>query len=176
MNVVLIGYRGTGKSTVARHLSQALGYQVVSLDEEIVRRAGQPIPAIVADRGWDGFRDLEEQVCRSCAAGERLILDCGGGVVEREANHSALRNAGPVFWLTASPEVIVRRIESGDQRPSLTGDRSFTDEVEQVLERRIPLYRRLATVEVSTEHRTPAQVAAEIAGHVSRANGRSRAK
>jgi len=163
VNVVLIGYRGTGKSTVARELAKLLGYEVISLDEQIVCRAGQPIPDIVADRGWDGFRDLEEQVCRSCAAGDGRILDCGGGVVEREANASVLRASGPVFWLTASVGAIVRRIQGDDQRPSLTGSRSFTAEVSEVLARRIPLYRKLSNFEVSTDGRSPSDIAAEIA-------------
>ena len=168
MNVVLIGYRGTGKSTVARELAPLLGHEVISLDEQIVRRAGQPIPAIVADRGWDGFRDLEEEVCRICAAGDGRILDCGGGVVERAPNAPVLRASGPVFWLTASVEAIVRRIQGDDQRPSLTGSQSFTQEVSEVLARRIPLYRALANFEVATDGRSPSEIAAEIVAHLRR--------
>ena len=62
MNVVLVGYRGTGKSVVARLLGNALGLQVVSLDAKLVEEAGKPIPEVVAERGWPGFRDLEEEI------------------------------------------------------------------------------------------------------------------
>jgi shikimate kinase len=162
VNVVLVGYRGTGKSAVGAVLSRALGLEVVSLDAEIVRAAGKPIPEIVQERGWPGFRDLEEQVVRDAAARDGYVIDCGGGVIEREANFAVLRAAGSVFWLKASTETIVRRIQGDDQRPSLTGQKSFTDEVAEVLERRTPLYRRIAHHEVDTDSRTVEQVAAEI--------------
>ena len=151
MNVVLIGYRGTGKSAVAAHLAGRLGLEVISLDAEIERRAGQPIPAIVAAVGWPGFRDLEEEVVRTIAAGDGQVIDCGGGVVEREANFGVLRAAGPVVWLKAAPDTIVRRIRGDDQRPSLTGTKSFTDEVSEVLARRTPLYERLGQFQVETD-------------------------
>ena len=166
MNVVLVGYRGTGKSTVAGLVAQALGYEVINLDAEIVRRAGRSIPDLVAERGWEGFRDLEEEVCRSCAQEPGRVVDCGGGVVEREANFEVLRNAGRVFWLTATVATIVERIQGDDQRPSLTGTKSFTEEVSEVLERREPLYRKLAHVAVPTDGRTPAELAAEIVERV----------
>ena len=162
MNVVLVGYRGTGKSSVASLLASRLRRPVIGLDAEIVRRAGKGVPEIVAERGWDGFRDLEEEVCRSAAAAQDAIIDCGGGVVERERNVEVLRGAGIVFWLSASPRTIVGRIEGDDQRPSLTGSQSFTDEVVEVLERRIPRYRRMAHHEVSTDDRSVEEVAGEI--------------
>ena len=162
MNVVLVGYRGTGKSAVAEILAQQLGLQVASLDAEIVRLAGKPIPEIVQEGGWPAFRDLEEQVVRAAASRDGWIIDCGGGVIEREANFSVLRAAGPVFWLTASTETIVRRIQGDDQRPSLTGQKSFTDEVAEVLERRTPLYRRMAHHQIDTDARSVEEVAAEI--------------
>jgi shikimate kinase len=162
VNVVLVGYRGTGKSAVAEILAQQLGWQVANLDAEIVRLAGKPIPEIVQKSGWPAFRDLEEQVVRAAASRDGWIIDCGGGVIEREANFSVLRAAGPVFWLTASTETIVRRIQGDDQRPSLTGQKSFTDEVAEVLERRTPLYRRMAHHQIDTDARSVEEVAAEI--------------
>ncbi len=162
MNVVLIGYRGTGKSTIARLLAERLGLQVVSLDEEIQKRAGQTIPEIVKERGWPGFRDLEEEVVEAFSKRDGLVLDCGGGVIEREANFDRLRSAGPVFWLKASVPTIVERIAGDDQRPSLTGTKSFTEEVAEVLQRREPLYGRLADHEIETDNRTPDQIADEI--------------
>ena len=122
----------------------ALDLEVVSLDAELVRRAGKGVPEIVAERGWPGFRDLEEEVVRDHARQDGRVIDCGGGVVEREANFAQLRAAGPVVWLRAAPATIVRRIQGDTERPSLTGAKSFTDEVVEVLARREPLYRRLA--------------------------------
>jgi shikimate kinase len=162
VNVVLIGYRGTGKSAVAVQLGASLQLKVVSLDGEIERRAGQRIPQIVEQRGWPGFRDLEEDVVRTFAARDGQVLDCGGGVVEREGNFEVLRRAGRVFWLKAAPATIVARIAGDDQRPSLTGKKSFTDEVEEVLQRRTPLYRRLAHHEVDTDSSSVTEVAQAV--------------
>ena len=162
MNLVLVGYRGTGKTAVAALLAARRGLEVVHVDAEIERRAGQPIPQIVAEVGWPGFRDLEEEIVRTFATRDGLVLDCGGGVVEREANFAVLRRAGPVIWLKASVATIVQRIAGDSQRPSLTGTKSFTDEVAEVLERRTPLYQRISHSEVDTDSRTVAEVAAEI--------------
>ena len=162
MNVVLIGYRGTGKSSVAERVAAGLGYGVASLDREIVARAGMSVPEIVSAQGWPGFRDIEERICREACARERVVIDCGGGVVERPANATALRAAGVVFWLKARVDTIVARIQGDTERPSLTGRGSFTDEVAEVLARRAPLYRAAAHHEVDTDSRTPAEIAGEI--------------
>ena len=163
MNLVLIGYRGTGKSTVARLLSQQLGRDVVSLDQEIVRDVGRSIPEIVAEHGWPHFRDIEAAVTRRVAARDGLIIDAGGGVILRRENVDALRHHGRLFWLKASVPVIVARIESGTERPPLTAGKSFTDEVEEVLRERTPLYAAAAHYQVDTDDRTADAVAEEVA-------------
>jgi shikimate kinase len=173
MNLVLIGYRGTGKSAIARKLGGLLHRQVVCLDEEITRTAGMPIPDIVAAHGWSHFRDVEEQVCREFAAKQDIIIDCGGGVVEREANFTSLRAGGKVFWLRATPTTIVGRIGGDTARPSLTGTKTFTEEVEEVLQRRTPLYERLAHATIDTDGRSLDDLAATIARRFGAANEKS---
>jgi shikimate kinase len=163
VNLVLIGYRGTGKSAIARRLATLLGRQVVSLDQEIIGLAGMSIPNIVAAHGWNHFRDLEEKVCRTFGSQDGIIIDCGGGVVEREANAKALRAGGKVFWMRATPTTIVGRIGGDNARPSLTGSKSFTEEVEEVLGRRTPLYERLAHAVIDTDGRSLDDLAATIA-------------
>lgn len=162
-NLVLIGYRGTGKSSVACLVGRLLERPVVSLDEEIVRRAGKPIPEIVQAMGWLGFRDLESAVCRECASLSGRILDCGGGVVEREENARILGASGRVFWLVAAVDTIVHRIAGGTDRPALTTGQSFLEEVAEVLARRTPLYSAMAQHHVVTDGRSVEAVAAEIA-------------
>jgi shikimate kinase len=162
VNIILVGYRGTGKSAVARELAHAMGLIVVSLDVELQRKVGKSIPEIVEEIGWPGFRDREEEIVRTFAAEDGQVLDCGGGVIEREANFAQLRSAGIVIWLTASIPTIVARIGPDDQRPSLTGTKSFTDEVEDVLQRRIPRYQRIAHHEVENDGRTIKEVVREI--------------
>jgi shikimate kinase len=162
VNVVLVGYRGTGKSAIAGRVAQELGLRVVSLDAELVRAAGQSIPEIVEARGWAGFRDLEEEIVRTFAARDGQVIDCGGGVVERENNFQVLRASGTVFWLTATVPTIVERIQGDTERPSLTGTKSFTEEVAEVLARRRPLYQRIAHHEIATDDRQLDAIATEI--------------
>jgi len=161
-NVVLIGYRGTGKSHVARELGGWLRWAVVGMDAELVKRAGMPIKDLVAKHGWPHFRDLEQSLCEELSRGNQRIIDCGGGVIEREANIQALRGCGTVFWLRAKPSTIISRIGGDDQRPSLTGTKSFTDEVVEVLERRAPLYARAAHVAIDTDEAPPSVIARRI--------------
>lgn len=163
MNLVLVGYRGTGKSAIAAKLGKLLSLPRVSLDEEIVREAGKPIPEIVAASGWPFFRDMEERICRKFGGQDGLVIDCGGGVVEREANFESLRARGRVFWLRAVPATIVARIGGDQQRPSLTGSKSFTEEVEEVLARREPLYQRIAHEHIDTDGRNVDDLAGVIA-------------
>lgn len=163
MNVVLIGYRGTGKSTIARLLGERLGMKVVSLDQEIVRQAGKPIPQIVSEQGWPHFRDLESEVTKRIAARDHVIIDAGGGVILRPENVQNLRRNGKVFWLRASVASIVSRIEAGNERPALTAGKSFTDEVEDVLRERTPLYQAAADHQIDTDALNAEEAANEIA-------------
>jgi shikimate kinase len=148
MNVVLIGYRGTGKSSVGRILATRLGRDLMSTDAEIVRRANLSIPDIVSQYGWDYFRDLEATVCQDISSKDGQIIDTGGGAI--------------LFWLTADVKTIVSRIGGDMGRPSLTGIKSFTEEIEEVLRERTPKYQAAADHIIATEGRTPTQVADQI--------------
>lgn len=162
MNIVLIGYRGTGKSAVGALLSRLLGMQLVGMDAEIIRRAGISIPEIVERYGWPGFRDMESELARELAGRDNLVIDTGGGIIERPENIEALKARGRIFWLKASVDTIVSRIQGDGSRPALTVGKTFTDEVEEVLERRTPGYKSASQHEIDTDHSTPEQVAARI--------------
>lgn len=158
MNIVLIGYRGTGKSTVGKVLAARLSRPVVSTDAEIVRRAGRTVPEIVAQHGWDHFRDLESTVCQDFAARDGLIIDTGGGAILRPHNAECLKKTGTLFWLTASVTTIASRIGSDTQRPSLTGTKSFVEEIEEVLVVRNPKYQEAADHIIPTDGRSINQI------------------
>jgi shikimate kinase len=162
VNIVLIGYRGTGKSTVGRLLAVRLGRTLVSLDEEIVRMAGCGIPEIVAAFGWPHFRDLEASVVEKFSSIDRLVIDTGGGVILRQSNVDRLRRNGFLIWLTAPPAVIIERIQGETQRPALTPGKTFLEEVRDVLAEREPLYRAAADAVVDTSGVAPEEICAGI--------------
>ena len=159
MNIVLIGYRGTGKSTVGRLLAGRLGREFVSTDEEIVKRTRRTIPEIVAQQGWDYFRDLESDICRELGSRDQLIIDTGGGAILRAQNVEVLKKNGTLIWLTASVETITKRIGGDNQRPSLTGTKSFVDEIQDVLRERTPKYQAAAEHTIATDGLTTYQLA-----------------
>ena len=154
MNIVLIGYRGAGKSAVGRRLAARLGRKLVSTDAEIVKRAHRTIPEIVAQEGWEYFRDLESDICRELASRDQLVIDTGGGAILRTQNVEVLKKNGTVFWLEASVGTITKRIGRDTQRPSLTGTKSFVDEIQDVLQERTPKYQAAADHVIATDERS----------------------
>jgi shikimate kinase len=162
MNIVLIGYRGTGKTVVAELLARRLGMPCMGMDAQIVKKADMPIPEIVEKSGWPGFRDMESEVARELAGLDNIIIDTGGGVIERPENIEALQTSSLIFWLKASVNVIVSRIQEDAQRPALTTGKTFTEEVAEVLEQRTPKYKSAAHYEIDTDTLTPEQVAEKI--------------
>jgi len=162
MKLVLIGYRGTGKSTIARLLAAQLGWPVLSTDARIIEQAGRSIPDIVARDGWDHFRDLESAVCNTLTQQDRLVIDTGGGIILRPANVAALRSNGLVFWLTATVATIAQRIAGDTQRPSLTAGATFVEEIQEVLAERTPTYQAAADYHIATDHLPPEDIASDI--------------
>ncbi len=153
MNIVLIGYRGSGKSTVGPALAARLGWPFVDTDLIIEQRAGKTIREIFEHDGEPAFRDLESRVIAEVSASDRHVICAGGGAVLRPGNVAAMKRAGRVIWLTAPPETLWRRIQddprSRDTRPNLTG-MGGCEEVRRLLEERIPAYRRAADLELDT--------------------------
>jgi shikimate kinase len=166
--LALIGYRGSGKSTVGRILADRLHRTFLDCDLELEARSGRSISGIFAERGEGAFRDLEERTLDELlAASPEAIVATGGGAVLRERNRLLLRNFGFVVWLTAEEDELARRIEShrrqspAAERPPLTPAGTL-GEIVQVLAARTPLYRDLADLIVDTAGRKPEEVAAII--------------
>ncbi len=165
MNLVLIGYRATGKTTLARHLARRLDWDWIDADVEIERRAGKSIARIFAEQGEAAFRDLEAVVIADLCRRSRLVLAAGGGAPLREDSRRAMRTSGQVVWLTATPETILARM-SGDattlaRRPGLT-NRPPLEEIMHLLSIREPIYRKSAHLIVDTEGKSPEQLTDEI--------------
>jgi len=165
MNLILIGYRATGKTTLGRLLAERLGWEWIDADVEIERKAGKSIARIFADDGEPAFRDLEAAVIAELCRRQRLVLAAGGGAPLREESRRAMRHSGRVVWLVAQPETILTRM-SADQttagrRPNLT-DRDPLEEIIHLLGRREPIYRESAHLVVDTEGKSPERLVDEI--------------
>jgi shikimate kinase len=164
-SVALIGYRGTGKTTVAQRLAFLLGWDWIDADVEAEPRAEKSIAAIFADDGEPAFRELEGAVVAELCARRRVVFALGGGAVLRPANRAAMKQCGVVVWLQASVDSIEQRLSAdpvtATRRPNLTagGGRA---EIERLLAQRTPHYRECATLVVDTEGKDPADVAQEI--------------
>lgn len=165
MNLAMIGYRGTGKTTVARLLALRLGWTWVDTDVEVELRAAKPIVAIFAEDGEPAFRDLEAAVIEELAGREKLVLALGGGAVLRAKTREVLARSCFVVWLRASPRTLFSRLAAdaahAEQRPNLTASGGLA-EIEEVLTAREPLYRACASAEIDTEGRTPDEVAQAV--------------
>ena len=166
--IVLIGYRGSGKTTVGRIVAQRLGWEFVDVDEWIVGEAGCSIADIFANEGEAGFRAREARGVQWAIGQPGRVVSVGGGAVESDGNRAGLRNYGLAVWLDAPAEVLWERVRrdprSTGLRPDLAG--GGLAEVETTLARRRPLYAETAHVTVPTGGKLPAQVAAEIEGWV----------
>ncbi|MFT5525666.1 MAG: shikimate kinase [Pirellulaceae bacterium] len=166
MQVILIGYRGTGKSTVALLVAESLGLSWIDADDEIESRAGCTIKEIFAQDGEAAFRDLEQQVVADLVERDAIVIAMGGGAILREANRQAMaKAAGGVVWLQASVDSVYKRVTgdstTGARRPQLSGLSDYA-EIEDLMKKRQPLYRECADWEVATDAKTPPQIANEI--------------
>ncbi|MBN2584313.1 MAG: shikimate kinase [Planctomycetes bacterium] len=165
MNIVLTGYRCTGKTTVGRILSEKLGWPLVDTDTLIQERAGKSIDEIVAAGGWDAFRDAEAAVVKDVSAASHQVVSAGGGAILREENRAALKAGGKVVLLRADAETIWARMrgdaKTAAQRPDLT-DKGGLEEIKGLLAERKPLYERTADFAISSDRYEPEEVACRI--------------
>ncbi len=158
----LIGYRGTGKTTVGRLVAGRLGLPFLDADAELERLAGRPISEIFASNGEGYFRDLEGHTLQALTAGPPVVLATGGGAILRESNRRALRRFGVVVWLTAGADALVDRLRHAPgNRPALTAA-GLLAEIAGVLAARAPLYEEAADAVVATEGRGIVEVADAI--------------
>jgi shikimate kinase len=165
MNIVLMGYRCTGKTSAGRMLADRLGVAFHDTDDLVAGRADKPVRELVASEGWPVFRELEKEVIGDLAGTDGSVISLGGGAVLDAQNVEALKEKGLFVWLFADAETIMRRLEEDQSgsalRPSLTG-KPVDQEVPEVLGEREPIYRRIADLVVDTSRRTVEEVAAAI--------------
>lgn len=162
--MALVGFMGSGKSTVGRILARKLGWPLLDLDRKIEAHERRRIPEIFESSGEPYFRELEGRLLEEALSGgpgrsgDRRVIACGGGVVLGERNRKLLREAATVF-LREDPRVLYRRTR-GSGRPLGTGSR---EEFERRYAGRLPYYEEVAGLVVDCDRRPPARVAGEVA-------------
>lgn len=157
----LIGFMGTGKTTVGQALAEELGVVLYDTDAEIVQAEGRPIAELFAERGEAYFRSLEHAMLTELSQREPAVITTGGGAVLSEANRELMNSSGDVVNLTASVDEIVRRVGQDANRPLLQSDTGLRARVEELLQARTGLY-DFANWTVDTTGRSIRSITAEI--------------
>jgi shikimate kinase len=165
MNIFLIGYRCTGKSTVGRRVADELNWKFVDADAELVSDQGRSIAQIVSQSGWEDFRRIEKTVLARLCKLENQVIATGGGVVLDRENVQCMKNNGPVIWLRASADTIYKRMTQDQNtvasRPALTDKRTWNEILETISERQ-PLYAAAMNGYVETDGKTIEGVCTEV--------------
>ncbi len=168
MNVYLIGYRGSGKTSVAKPLAELLGWETIDSDNEIEALAGTTISEIFASEGESGFRKLEAAVIEGICMLDSTIVSLGGGAILDTRTRKRIRETGKVAWLQIAADTAHHRItgdkKSADQRPDLTQSGGIR-EIEQMLEIRTPIYQSCAELTLDANKASPEQLATRIFDH-----------
>ena len=157
MSIVLIGYRGCGKTSIGRKLADRLWQPFVDTDDLVVRTAGKNIKEIFEQDGEERFRQLEAEAIKEAAKLEEHVIALGGGGATRQENVKVLRDAGhKLIYLRCEPPELFRRIQmdpnTGTSRPALTKQGGGIDEIRAVMAEREPAYRAAAQAELDVTH------------------------
>lgn len=160
-HIYLIGFMGTGKSTVSRNLAEITGYLEWDTDYEISEKENLSIPKIFEKYGESGFRQLETQTLREILLREPSIISCGGGMVLAEENIELMKKSGIVILLLATPETILSRVKNGKERPVLNGHMNV-EYIEELMKRREAYYEAAQDQKVVTDGKQPQEIAVEI--------------
>ena len=165
-NIILVGFMASGKTSVGRALAERTGWTLVDADDVIAARAGKPIHRIFSEDGEPAFRELERQVIADLCAGERQVIASGGGAFVSEQNREVMLSGGQVFFLSASPATILRRVREEDAggpiRPLLAVDDPEA-RIAELLAQRMPAYAQ-AHRTVDTDALTAEGAAEQIVG------------
>jgi shikimate kinase len=146
-NIVLIGMRGSGKSSIGKHISKTANLDFIDTDELIENKAQLSIPEIVKQHGWDNFRELEAQIIQELNI-NNSVISTGGGVILNPNNTSKLKGLGTVVYLEASPEILAERTKNSD-RPPLKDGLTLEQELTQLLDERQELYSNAADITIN---------------------------
>lgn len=161
INLALIGFMGTGKTSVGRALAEHLHFEFLDTDELIQEKTGRSINEIFAQNGEPAFRAMERDVVKELAHRQKLVISTGGGLPTNLENLAALKENALVVCLWSSPEKIWERVRNQSHRP-LLHDPDPQKKIRELLAAREPFYKQ-ADVLVNTELRSIREVAQQIA-------------
>lgn len=159
-NIILVGFMGTGKTSVGIRLAEVLGMTFVDTDDLIEKDSGMIISDIFSKHGEDYFRDLESKVAEEISKQKKQVIATGGGIIRREKNIENFRQTGILFCLDASPETILERTSGDNHRPLLQVDDPIS-RIHNLLKERDPLYAK-ADYRINTSDLSIDQVADRI--------------
>jgi shikimate kinase len=160
-NVILIGFMGSGKSTVGKLLTQELGFKFLDTDKLIEKKERRKISDIFAQAGEKYFRKLETDCIKKLAWRQNLVLATGGGIILKKINARLLRKMGPVVYLKVSPKKVLERLGEDQARPLLNVSQRLK-KIRQILKTRKENYLQAADLVVNTDNLLPSQIVKKI--------------
>jgi len=160
-HIFLIGFMGTGKSTVGRALAEKTGCPLVDTDSYIEEATKRSIPEIFETEGEDAFRKLERKALSNLAQGSPKVISCGGGIIKSEENISLMKETGKTVLLSATAETVYKRVCHNENRPLLQGKKNPAA-ISILMEERRTLYEKARDYTVQTDGKNPSEIASEI--------------
>lgn len=160
-NIALIGFMGTGKSTISSYLKEMLAMDEVDVDAMIVRDQNMQIKDIFSTYGEEYFRNCESSAIISLQTYRQSIISCGGGAVIREENVKNLKKSSRIVLLSASPETILERVRDSEDRPILNGNMNV-EFIKELMAKRLEYYQNAADVVIETDQKDVKQVCEEL--------------
>ncbi len=161
MNIFLIGFMGTGKSTISAALGRRLSREVMEMDELIAKREGMPISEIFEKKGELYFRERETGLLVELQEKDDVIVSCGGGTPMRECNVTEMKKSGVIVLLTAEPETILERVKRSHDRPLLENNKT-AEYIAELLGKRWDRYEAAADLSIATDGKNTAAICSEI--------------
>ena len=160
-NIVLIGFMGTGKSTISAYLSEQFGMEAIDMDQVISEREGMPISRIFEIHGEEYFRNAETNLLKELQTKKNVVISCGGGTPLREENVVEMKKNGKVVLLTAKPETIFNRVKDNHDRPLIENNKSV-EFIEELMLKRMDKYIAAADVIIETDNKDKQQICHEL--------------